>query len=573
MKTNLLTKRMKAIAIGTLISISSFAQVQHDLKLALDFENGIADSSTQNQTTLLNGAVSYGSDKWGNTNAAALLSGNGTPGSISLTNIAGNYKISFPATISAWVKLNSYGTPSSPIFTTEDHPTNYSGLWVEVLPTGAVFASYGNNTAAGSTSRKSFQTASSTISLNEWYHIAVVYHNTSSATVYVNGFAKSTTTSGSAISCLYSNAAGTEGKIGGYNKGGANKTLDGQLDKVSLFGAALTKDEILALYYTNYSNRSTLLLNYDMNNNISDRSIYNHTSGVTVSASYETDRLLANNEALNTSTGSAAEVQEPSGNFKCSLPMSFATWIKVDALGSTAPIFTNDDNLNVYSGMFVQLTPTGNIAVQIGDGVSTGPTSRRTYITTTTLAANSQWRHLAVILKPSFSPSIFTTQVYLDGVIQPLGAQSGTGSGIAYYTGPARIGAYYKGTANLTALNGALDDVMFWNDSLNSSQVQDVYNNYYVGSGSGTVGIKNNKADDSMIELYPNPTNGSFTIDSKNEMINEIQIIDLTGKLVFHKTNINKSTCLIDLNTYPKGMYIVKTNYEQKQSVNKLIIN
>ena len=58
--------------------------------------------------------------------------------------------------------------------------------------------------------------------------------------------------------------------------------------------------------------------------------------------------------------------------------------------------------------------------------------------------------------------------------------------------------------------------------------------------------------DKSEILLYPNPTNGIFTIKSENP-IKQIEIFDFTGKLI-HQTN-NKH---IDIKTSPSGIYLVK---------------
>jgi len=78
-------------------------------------------------------------------------------------------------------------------------------------------------------------------------------------------------------------------------------------------------------------------------------------------------------------------------------------------------------------------------------------------------------------------------------------------------------------------------------------------------------GITNN------VKLYPNPTNGNFVISlSEINTKSTIQIIDLTGKLVFENTFSNQSQINLDLQA-PKGVYFVKVLSNSEQTVLKLI--
>lgn len=74
-------------------------------------------------------------------------------------------------------------------------------------------------------------------------------------------------------------------------------------------------------------------------------------------------------------------------------------------------------------------------------------------------------------------------------------------------------------------------------------------------------GIEENNLDG--LSIYPNPTNDFITIDltSGNAIVNEIKLVDLTGKTLLTSTIINNSTKL-DLHTLSAGVYhvIVNTN-------------
>ena len=56
------------------------------------------------------------------------------------------------------------------------------------------------------------------------------------------------------------------------------------------------------------------------------------------------------------------------------------------------------------------------------------------------------------------------------------------------------------------------------------------------------------------IDIYPNPSNGKFTINSNN--IRQIEIIDAIGRTI-HSYNIT-SIKSINLNNFSKGIYVVK---------------
>ncbi|QDW22752.1 endonuclease [Flavobacterium sp. KBS0721] len=74
------------------------------------------------------------------------------------------------------------------------------------------------------------------------------------------------------------------------------------------------------------------------------------------------------------------------------------------------------------------------------------------------------------------------------------------------------------------------------------------------------------------VSLYPNPSNGHFTIQLKesNEASN-IEIVSILGQKVFTKQNSTAS--LVTINNIPKGIYIVHITQGSKTSSKKIIIN
>ena len=80
------------------------------------------------------------------------------------------------------------------------------------------------------------------------------------------------------------------------------------------------------------------------------------------------------------------------------------------------------------------------------------------------------------------------------------------------------------------------------------------------------------------IKIYPNPTNGIFTIES-NGLVDErakIEVYDLLGKKVYFKLmdKFNSSLTIhnVDLSVFPDGLYIIKfstTNFTHYSKITK----
>jgi hypothetical protein len=71
--------------------------------------------------------------------------------------------------------------------------------------------------------------------------------------------------------------------------------------------------------------------------------------------------------------------------------------------------------------------------------------------------------------------------------------------------------------------------------------------------------------------LYPNPTANLLNIKTETEGKFDLTIVDLTGRKVLNKTNLNGHVT-IDLSPLNKGNYIVKLSQNNNFTVEKLII-
>ncbi|PKP48339.1 MAG: hypothetical protein CVT95_04550 [Bacteroidetes bacterium HGW-Bacteroidetes-12] len=94
------------------------------------------------------------------------------------------------------------------------------------------------------------------------------------------------------------------------------------------------------------------------------------------------------------------------------------------------------------------------------------------------------------------------------------------------------------------------------------------WGDFWVVKLSATVEV-DEKENTSSIIIFPNPTNGIFTISSTEE-INEVEVFNALGKAVYSK-KVTSKNITVDLTPFPKGIYLVqlKTN---TNSVTKKIV-
>ncbi len=73
------------------------------------------------------------------------------------------------------------------------------------------------------------------------------------------------------------------------------------------------------------------------------------------------------------------------------------------------------------------------------------------------------------------------------------------------------------------------------------------------------------------LNIYPNPTNGLFTINTGSMKNSILNIYSISGKLIYQK-QINSNKTNVDLRNQAKGLYVVKVVSDNKLYVSKLIM-
>ena len=167
----------------------------------------------------------------------------------------------------------------------------------------------------------------------------------------------------------------------------------------------------------------------------------------------------------------------------------------------------------------------------------------------------------AVIIQDPSSPPIanFTVDSTLmcAGTVQFTNQSSSSASYYNWFFGDG-------GTSNLqnpsyTYGNPGTYDVTLVVGNINGDDTLTFTNYIEYAAGCNGIGVEEISLEDKL-EIYPNPTNGNFTIkfESENENDYSIQIVNMLGQNIFNRSDVNSGALVnIDLNYQIAGVYFV----------------
>ena len=84
-------------------------------------------------------------------------------------------------------------------------------------------------------------------------------------------------------------------------------------------------------------------------------------------------------------------------------------------------------------------------------------------------------------------------------------------------------------------------------------------------------GVEANTRVGNLFSVYPNPSNGIFTIELATEEKATFEVYDMTGKLIKGAQLTKEDRYVLDLSGFAKGVYLIKMN-GQEQQIEKIII-
>lgn len=87
----------------------------------------------------------------------------------------------------------------------------------------------------------------------------------------------------------------------------------------------------------------------------------------------------------------------------------------------------------------------------------------------------------------------------------------------------------------------------------------------------GIVGIYDNNKENKF-NIFPNPNNGIFTIETNTFENTSVSIFNITGQIIF-KGKLSQAFTSINLSEYSKGIYFVKIKTSTETFTEKLVVN
>ncbi|MBL8026080.1 MAG: hypothetical protein JNL74_06705 [Fibrobacteres bacterium] len=162
--------------------------------------------------------------------------------------------LSFPYSLSVWVKVNSFRQHQS-IIATEDYSGQYYGTWMDIQPTGEIGVHFGNGGSPASYSRRTF-ISTGKIKSGEWNNVTAVISGPTDMAVYINGVKSGGTYSGEGTTMAHS-SSGVFRLGNRVSAGSSILKFTGILDEVRIYKRALTISEISML--SGVSGNTTIL--------------------------------------------------------------------------------------------------------------------------------------------------------------------------------------------------------------------------------------------------------------------------------------------------------------------------
>lgn len=89
--------------------------------------------------------------------------------------------------------------------------------------------------------------------------------------------------------------------------------------------------------------------------------------------------------------------------------------------------------------------------------------------------------------------------------------------------------------------------------------------------GDVATGLKENNFSD-VISISPNPSGSIFTIRSNNKIKN-VEVFDITGKIIFQESLNNETFKTLNLHTSKNGIYLIRINTNEGVTTKRIILN
>ena len=404
--------------------------------------NGNANDESGNGNNGINHNGIFSKDRFGNDNSSMLFSGNDSY--VEGTNPGNNLPTgNSPRTITAWIKEYSFHPWGNNIFhygLDQAAPTNFHLYTTDVIRFGN---GYDFGVVAGTTP----------IVDSTWHFVAGVYEGGSEhiAKVYVDGKLDGT----GVLSTEPNTILGSNWKIGRFMTGSNN--FNGEIDEVKIYNWALTETEIEKEYNLT---RKSLVAYYPFNGNANDESGNgNHGTITGALVTPAADRYGEEGKVYKFWYPDYVSVPTNSSFFTDEFTVSY--WYKVEAYWGDRCVLScvgrNGGYQQPFSGTTFQYLFGYNF-----------PTNSWFWTNYTVPNTPNTWQHIATTYKKT-GDNASITKLYINGELK---SSDTYGNTIAY---PGSEIFYIGRNHSDLGLNGELDEVRFYNKTLDDQEIKNLY--------------------------------------------------------------------------------------------------
>ena len=103
------------------------------------------------------------------------------------------------------------------------------------------------------------------------------------------------------------------------------------------------------------------------------------------------------------------------------------------------------------------------------------------------------------------------------------------------------------------------------------AQMQQMYDMNFNGWCDGIISKAKNIVENSF-DFFPNPSDGLFYFNCETQSMDNLQVYDQIGKLVFSKKLSRENSGTLDLTNLAQGVYLLKLHGEDQTFVKKVLI-
>jgi len=479
--------------------------------------------------------------------------------------------------ISAWFRLEAYtssGNPGYDLATIVSTFTDYYG-WVAVNSATNKLRYYTEYLTQAPWGYGIESTT--TINLNQWYHMTVTKSSTTGMKLYLNGVLENTESA--ATQNLASSAANTyESVWGNYSGSNPNQysNFTGQIDQGRIFNSVLTQAQVTELSrgepkYNGASNNVTYngfikfqpgLTWIKRTSSTEPHALYDSLRGPNRQLSSDSALAQAintapyegltsfdsygftlnNNGGVNGSSQAYASWNWKSGNEMWALDLdigtttgyvdvpngvgalgnatsdlSFSCWFKIPDASIQSFIICSYVNPN-YSKININTETNGKLRANFGDGTS----SESSIYTTSTGWTDGNWHHLAYTMEWNSGSSYFDIKFYKDGSLDS--SHTTSGQTVAMSGNGFTFGGVKNTTSGTTSAysTAQIGQARLYNSVLSSTQVTELYNQKATKydtldfpTGAGCVAAYNFKGN-------PDDLSGAYNGQGNNDFIRQI---------------------------------------------------